>query len=154
MLSCQSPTRAFLLKMAVQRRAADTHPLRTGSACSVKRIPGLEAELSEARPSSACFRHPPSAKLAEKVKRGWIGQLEVWPLRPNRPAVLTRVFVSVQERTYRSPEKRSSLPRPAKSLTRHIPAAEQEDNSTPSRPTCKTATTHHQQMFTASRAST
>ncbi|KAM4538242.1 uncharacterized protein V3H82_023963 isoform 7-T8 [Fundulus diaphanus] len=38
------------------------------------------------------------------------------------------------ERTYRSPEKRSSLPRPAKSLTRHIPAAEQED-STPSRPT-------------------
>ncbi|XP_061571382.1 microtubule-associated protein tau-like isoform X9 [Cololabis saira] len=40
------------------------------------------------------------------------------------------------ERSYRSPEKRSSLPRPAKSLTRHIPAAEQEDNSTPSRPTC------------------
>ncbi|KAM8873346.1 uncharacterized protein ACB058_004898 isoform 6-T7 [Synchiropus picturatus] len=39
------------------------------------------------------------------------------------------------ERTYRSPEKRSSLPRPAKSLTRHIPAAEQEDG-TPSRPTC------------------
>ncbi|KAM9328346.1 uncharacterized protein KZ484_019681 [Pholidichthys leucotaenia] len=39
------------------------------------------------------------------------------------------------ERAYRSPEKRSSLPRPAKSLTRHIPAAEQEDNSTPSRPT-------------------
>ncbi|MEQ2172442.1 Methionine aminopeptidase 2, partial [Goodea atripinnis] len=38
------------------------------------------------------------------------------------------------ERTYRSPEKRSSLPRPAKSLTRHIPAAEQED-STPPRPT-------------------
>uniref|UniRef100_A0A668UDX1 Microtubule-associated protein n=1 Tax=Oreochromis aureus TaxID=47969 RepID=A0A668UDX1_OREAU len=39
------------------------------------------------------------------------------------------------ERAYRSPEKKSSLPRPAKSLTRHIPAAEQEDNSTPSRPT-------------------
>ncbi|CAN9498132.1 unnamed protein product [Ophioblennius macclurei] len=38
------------------------------------------------------------------------------------------------ERAYRSPEKRSSLPRPAKSLTRHIPAAEQED-ATPSRPT-------------------
>ncbi|XP_029942167.1 microtubule-associated protein tau [Salarias fasciatus] len=37
------------------------------------------------------------------------------------------------ERAYRSPEKRSSLPRPAKSLTRHIPAAEQED-ATPSRP--------------------
>uniref|UniRef100_A0A3B3X9M9 Microtubule-associated protein n=1 Tax=Poecilia mexicana TaxID=48701 RepID=A0A3B3X9M9_9TELE len=43
------------------------------------------------------------------------------------------------ERTYRSPEKRSSLPRPAKSLTRHIPAAEQED-STPSRPTCTDST--------------
>ncbi|CAL8234994.1 unnamed protein product [Boreogadus saida] len=39
----------------------------------------------------------------------------------------------VDERTYRSPEKRSSLPRPAKSLTRHIPAAEQEDR--PRRPT-------------------
>ncbi|XP_063322949.1 microtubule-associated protein 2-like isoform X12 [Pelmatolapia mariae] len=39
------------------------------------------------------------------------------------------------ERAYRSPEKKSSLPRPAKSLTRHIPAAEQEDSSTPSRPT-------------------
>lgn len=39
------------------------------------------------------------------------------------------------ERAYRSPEKRSSLPRPAKSLTRHIPAAEQDD-SAPSRPTC------------------
>uniref|UniRef100_A0A3Q3N460 Microtubule-associated protein n=1 Tax=Mastacembelus armatus TaxID=205130 RepID=A0A3Q3N460_9TELE len=39
------------------------------------------------------------------------------------------------ERAYRSPEKRSSLPRPAKSLTRHIPASEQEDNSTYSRPT-------------------
>ncbi|XP_061687041.1 microtubule-associated protein 2-like isoform X8 [Syngnathoides biaculeatus] len=39
------------------------------------------------------------------------------------------------ERAYRSPEKRSSLPRPSKSLTRHLPAAEQEDNSTPPRPT-------------------
>ncbi|XP_057684148.1 microtubule-associated protein tau-like isoform X11 [Corythoichthys intestinalis] len=39
------------------------------------------------------------------------------------------------ERSYRSPEKRSSLPRPSKSLTRHLPAAEQEDNSTPCRPT-------------------
>uniref|UniRef100_A0A3B5MZ71 Microtubule-associated protein n=1 Tax=Xiphophorus couchianus TaxID=32473 RepID=A0A3B5MZ71_9TELE len=49
--------------------------------------------------------------------------------------LLTLWCVLLQERTYRSPEKRSSLPRPAKSLTRHIPAAEQED-STPSRPTC------------------
>lgn len=51
---------------------------------------------------------------------------------------LSADFVLVtQERTYRSPEKRSSLPRPAKSLTRHLPAAEQEDNSAPTRPTCK-----------------
>lgn len=155
MLSCQSPTRAFLLKMAVQRRAADAHPLRPGSACSINRVAALEAELSEARPSSACFRHPPLPnKLAEKVKRGLIGQLETWPPRPSGPGVLTRFFVPMQERTYRSPEKRSSLPRPAKSLTRHIPAAEQDDNSTPSRPTCKTATTRHQEMFAASRACT
>ncbi|XP_061841287.1 microtubule-associated protein tau-like isoform X5 [Nerophis lumbriciformis] len=39
------------------------------------------------------------------------------------------------ERAYRSPEKRSSLPRPSKSLTRHLPAAEQEESS-PCRPTC------------------
>ncbi|XP_072771956.1 microtubule-associated protein tau-like isoform X7 [Nerophis lumbriciformis] len=38
------------------------------------------------------------------------------------------------ERAYRSPEKRSSLPRPSKSLTRHLPAAEQEESS-PCRPT-------------------
>lgn len=150
MPSCQSPTRAFLLKMAVQRRAADAHPPRPGSACSIKRILAMEAELAEARPSSACFHHPALPnKLAEKVKRGSIVRLETWPPRPN-----ARIDASVwmQERTYRSPEKRSSLPRPAKSLTRHIPAAEQEDNSTPSRPTCKTATTRHQQQFAASHA--
>ncbi|XP_041821875.1 microtubule-associated protein tau-like isoform X2 [Chelmon rostratus] len=102
-----SPTRAVLLKMAVQRRASDQHLHRPGSACSLKRSPLVEAELSEVRPSSACARPSPLPnKWAEK------------------------------ERAYRSPEKRSSLPRPAKSLTRHIPAAEQEDNSTPSRPTC------------------
>ncbi|XP_061841283.1 uncharacterized protein [Nerophis lumbriciformis] len=39
-----------------------------------------------------------------------------------------------KERAYRSPEKRSSLPRPSKSLTRHLPAAEQEESS-PCRPT-------------------
>ncbi|XP_038577371.1 microtubule-associated protein 2-like isoform X2 [Micropterus salmoides] len=101
-----SPTRAVLLKMAVQRRGSNHQPPRPGSACSIKRSPLVEAELREARPSSACA-HPSSV--------------------PNKWAE--------QERAYRSPEKRSSLPRPAKSLTRHIPAAEQEDNSTPSRPT-------------------
>uniref|UniRef100_A0A665WHP2 Microtubule-associated protein n=1 Tax=Echeneis naucrates TaxID=173247 RepID=A0A665WHP2_ECHNA len=101
-----SPTRAVLLKMAVQRRGSDNQPPRPGSACSLKRSPLAEAELSEVRPSSACSRVSPLPnKWAEK------------------------------ERAYRSPEKRSSLPRPAKSLTRHTPAAEQED-STPTRPTC------------------
>ncbi|KAM4710870.1 uncharacterized protein FYW61_021543 isoform 2-T2 [Anableps anableps] len=99
-----SPTRAVLLKMAVQRGGGGPRP---GSACSLKRSPLVEAVLCEVRPSSACSRPPPL---------------------PNK-----------WERTYRSPEKRSSLPRPAKSLTRHIPAAEQED-STPSRPTCTDST--------------
>uniref|UniRef100_A0A3Q1B4D3 Microtubule-associated protein n=1 Tax=Amphiprion ocellaris TaxID=80972 RepID=A0A3Q1B4D3_AMPOC len=102
-----SPTRAVLLKMAMQRRGSNHQPPRPGSACSLKRSPLVEAELCDLRPSSACSRPSPLPnKWAEK------------------------------ERSYRSPEKRSSLPRPAKSLTRHIPAAEQEDNSTPSRPTC------------------
>ncbi|KAM6893481.1 uncharacterized protein FYW49_019846 [Xenentodon cancila] len=102
-----SPTRGNLLKKAVQRSGGSHHHApRPGSACSLKRSPLVEAELCEARPSSACSRPPP-------LPYKWAGK----------------------ERSYRSPEKRSSLPRPAKSLTRHIPAAEQEDNSTPSRPT-------------------
>ncbi|XP_036071837.1 microtubule-associated protein 2 isoform X2 [Oryzias melastigma] len=100
-----SPTRALLLKMAAQRAGASPRP---SSACSLKRSPLVEAELCQARPNSACSQPTPqSGKWAGRGK----------------------------ERTYRSPEKRSSLPRPAKSLTRHIPAAEQEDNGTPSRPT-------------------
>uniref|UniRef100_A0A672GYN9 Microtubule-associated protein n=1 Tax=Salarias fasciatus TaxID=181472 RepID=A0A672GYN9_SALFA len=92
--------------MAVQRQGSAHQPPRPGSACSLKRSPLVEAELCEVRPSSACSRPSPlTKKRAEK------------------------------ERAYRSPEKRSSLPRPAKSLTRHIPAAEQED-ATPSRPSC------------------
>lgn len=66
----QSPTRAVLLKMAVQRRASDHHhPPRPGSACSLKRSPFTEAELTEVRPSSACA-HPSALpnKWAEKVK--------------------------------------------------------------------------------------
>ncbi|XP_068165537.1 microtubule-associated protein tau-like isoform X10 [Antennarius striatus] len=101
-----SPSRATLLKMAVECRASNHHPDRPRSACSLKRNPLVEAELSEVRPTSACAHPSPLLnKCAEK------------------------------ERAYRSPEKRSSLPRPAKSLTRHIPAAEQEDSGTPSRPT-------------------
>lgn len=66
-IQCQSPTRAVLLKMAVQRRASNHHqhyPIRSGSVCSLKY--SEEAEFSEVRPSSACSR-PQQSKLLEKV---------------------------------------------------------------------------------------
>lgn len=131
--SPQSPTRAVLLKMAVQRGGGSPRP---GSACILKRSPLVEAELCEARSSSACsYPLPLPNKLAGKVnergkEKGLCLTLRSW-------ADWACGICLIQERVYRSPEKRSSLPRPAKSLTRHIPAAEQEDNSTPSRPTCK-----------------
>lgn len=127
----QSPTRAVLLKMAVQRSG---EPPRPGSACVLKRSPLVEAELCEARSSSACsYSAPLPNKLAGKVNQRGNKILSCRQVSLLTGSVL---FVD-QERAYRSPEKRSSLPRPAKSLTRHIPAAEQEDNSTPCRPTCK-----------------
>uniref|UniRef100_A0A1A7X9K6 Microtubule-associated protein n=1 Tax=Iconisemion striatum TaxID=60296 RepID=A0A1A7X9K6_9TELE len=73
-------------------------------------------------------KHPRPAPLHVTVRRKPTGVDHHQPLSVSRERPT--------ERSYRSPEKRSSLPRPAKSLTRHIPAAEQEDNSTPSRPTC------------------
>lgn len=143
MVTVKSPTRAVVLKMAVQRRGFDREPPRPGSACSLKRSPLVQAELCEARPSSACSRPSPlSKKWVEKVKWGWGIKARVegwlWPACACLSLHLnSAVCLLIQERAYRSPEKKSSLPRPAKSLTRHIPAAEQEDNSTPSRPTCK-----------------
>ncbi|XP_029696094.1 microtubule-associated protein 2-like isoform X2 [Takifugu rubripes] len=76
-------------------------------------------------------RHPRPALLHASARRKATGMESHQPL-----SVAHQSRERTTERTYRSPEKRSSLPRPAKSLTRHIPAAEQEDNSTPSRPTC------------------
>ncbi|XP_075904731.1 uncharacterized protein LOC142903132 isoform X3 [Nelusetta ayraudi] len=72
-------------------------------------------------------------ELPNGTDEGCCFQNQIWteshqPLSVAHPSRTT-------ERTYRSPEKRSSLPRPAKSLTRHLPAAEQEDNSAPTRPT-------------------
>ncbi|XP_075904735.1 microtubule-associated protein tau-like isoform X7 [Nelusetta ayraudi] len=94
--------------MAVQRRASNHHQHHPPRSGSACSLKrSEEAEFNEVRPSSACSRPLP---------------------RQSKPLV--------KERTYRSPEKRSSLPRPAKSLTRHLPAAEQEDNSAPTRPTC------------------
>ncbi|XP_062302630.1 microtubule-associated protein 2-like [Osmerus eperlanus] len=103
-----SPTRALLLKMACQRRGVAALPPRPGSACSLsKRCPLAVKEALGPRPSSACSRQSPSLQ-----RRG------------------------EKEGTYRSPEKRSSLPRPAHSLTRRPPPAEPDDSSAPRRPTC------------------
>ncbi|XP_018516561.1 microtubule-associated protein 2 isoform X2 [Lates calcarifer] len=74
-------------------------------------------------------RHPRPALLHGSARRKATGMESHQPL-----SVAHQSRERTTERAYRSPEKRSSLPRPAKSLTRHIPAAEQED-STPSRPT-------------------
>uniref|UniRef100_UPI0037E8D737 microtubule-associated protein 2-like isoform X2 n=1 Tax=Semicossyphus pulcher TaxID=241346 RepID=UPI0037E8D737 len=80
--------------------------------------------------AKAAARHPRPALLHGSARRKATGAESHQPL-----SVAHQSRERTTERAYRSPEKRSSLPRPAKSLTRHIPAAEQEDNSTPSRPT-------------------
>ncbi|XP_070850020.1 microtubule-associated protein 2-like isoform X9 [Chaetodon trifascialis] len=81
--------------------------------------------------AKAAARHPRPALLHGSARRKATGMESYQPL-----SVAHQSRERTTERAYRSPEKRSSLPRPAKSLTRHIPAAEQEDNSTPCRPTC------------------
>ncbi|XP_070850015.1 microtubule-associated protein 2-like isoform X4 [Chaetodon trifascialis] len=80
--------------------------------------------------AKAAARHPRPALLHGSARRKATGMESYQPL-----SVAHQSRERTTERAYRSPEKRSSLPRPAKSLTRHIPAAEQEDNSTPCRPT-------------------
>ncbi|XP_051283487.1 microtubule-associated protein 2-like isoform X2 [Dicentrarchus labrax] len=79
--------------------------------------------------AKAAARHPRPALLHGSARRKATGMESHQPL-----SVAHQSRERTTERAYRSPEKRSSLPRPAKSLTRHIPAAEQED-STPCRPT-------------------
>ncbi|XP_035764482.1 microtubule-associated protein 2-like isoform X3 [Neolamprologus brichardi] len=80
--------------------------------------------------AKAAARHPRPALLHGSARRKATGVEHHQPL-----SVAHQSRERTTERAYRSPEKKSSLPRPAKSLTRHIPAAEQEDNSIPSRPT-------------------
>ncbi|XP_029302175.1 microtubule-associated protein 2-like isoform X2 [Cottoperca gobio] len=79
--------------------------------------------------AKAAARHPRPALLHGSARRKATGMESHQPL-----SVAHQSRERTTERAYRSPEKRSSLPRPAKSLTRHIPASEQDD-STPSRPT-------------------
>ncbi|XP_051913646.1 uncharacterized protein LOC127595819 isoform X10 [Hippocampus zosterae] len=80
--------------------------------------------------AKAVARHPRPILLQSSARRKAAGEHFCQPLSVHQSRERPT------ERAYRSPEKRSSLPRPSKSLTRHLPAAEQEDNSTPSRPTC------------------
>ncbi|XP_078147366.1 uncharacterized protein LOC139914084 [Centroberyx gerrardi] len=84
----------------------------------------------------AAARQPRPALLHGSARRKATGEHSSPGIRGRQPlSVAHQSRERTTERAYRSPEKRSSLPRPAKSLTRHIPAAEQEDNSTPRRPT-------------------
>ncbi|CAF98218.1 unnamed protein product [Tetraodon nigroviridis] len=107
-------------KKKVGARRADQNKVSALQSCSPSRkIVG-----------KAAAKHPRPALLHASARRKATGVESHQPL-----SVAHQSRERTTERTYRSPEKRSSLPRPAKSLTRHIPAAEQEDNSTPSRPT-------------------
>ncbi|XP_037101689.1 uncharacterized protein LOC119119437 isoform X2 [Syngnathus acus] len=104
------------LHLSRQRTSSPTRPVLLKMAMQSQQSP---------RPDSAC-----SLKRSPQVE----AVLSEAP--PTLACSRTAPQKNIQERTYRSPEKRSSLPRPSKSLTRHLPASEQEDNSTPCRPTC------------------
>ncbi|XP_049607972.1 microtubule-associated protein tau isoform X9 [Syngnathus scovelli] len=88
------------------------------------KVSAFQARKSLAK---AVVKHPRPALLHRRKAAG---------VESSQPLSVHQSRERPTERTYRSPEKRSSLPRPSKSLTRHLPASEQEDNSTPSRPTC------------------
>ncbi|XP_057684118.1 microtubule-associated protein 2-like isoform X7 [Corythoichthys intestinalis] len=146
---------------ALRSNQSATHCL-LGVQTPSKRFPGRGSKVSRKSPS---FRPKEELKKKKGVvRRADQNKVSAFQIRKNvaktaarhpRPALLhgsarrkAAVSESSQplsvhqsrerpsERSYRSPEKRSSLPRPSKSLTRHLPAAEQEDNSTPCRPTC------------------
>ncbi|XP_031669235.1 microtubule-associated protein 2 isoform X3 [Oncorhynchus kisutch] len=108
-----SLTRTALTNHRLTRGVEDLSP-RPNSACShTKPKPLVEAELCGPRPSSACSgRNSPSPALQRRGRR------------------------EEKEGTYRTPEKRSSLPRPASSLPRRAPPAEHDNTSpAPRRPT-------------------
>ncbi|XP_061687032.1 microtubule-associated protein 2-like isoform X7 [Syngnathoides biaculeatus] len=92
--------------------------------------------LKVALQSHSSDQEPPRPDSACSLKRSPQVQAVLSEARPSTACSRPPPLKNTQERAYRSPEKRSSLPRPSKSLTRHLPAAEQEDNSTPPRPTC------------------
>ncbi|XP_077573969.1 uncharacterized protein LOC144197156 isoform X9 [Stigmatopora nigra] len=80
-------------------------------------------------------QEPPQPESASSLKRSPQVEAVLGVAKPTIACSRPPPLKDTKERSYRSPEKRSSLPRPSKSLTRHLPAAEQEDNSAPCRPT-------------------
>ncbi|XP_019746694.1 microtubule-associated protein 2-like isoform X3 [Hippocampus comes] len=107
------------LDLSRQRKCSPTRPVLSKMA-----VQSQGSDEKPPRPGSAC-----SLKRSPQV------EAVLSEARPASACSRSPPQKNTQERAYRSPEKRSSLPRPSKSLTRHLPAAEQEDNSTPSRPT-------------------
>ncbi|XP_077455862.1 uncharacterized protein LOC144073691 isoform X3 [Stigmatopora argus] len=85
--------------------------------------------------SLAYDQEPPQPESASSLKRSPQVEAVLSVAKPTIACSRPPPLKEIKERSYRSPEKRSSLPRPSKSLTRHLPAAEQEDNSTTCRPT-------------------
>ncbi|XP_023185043.1 microtubule-associated protein 2 isoform X6 [Xiphophorus maculatus] len=128
----------------VTRKAPTYHPPREEirkKKVGVRRADQSKVSALQSRSPSrksgakVAARHPRPAPLHGSAKRKATGEHLSPGMAQHQPlSVAQPSRERPTERTYRSPEKRSSLPRPAKSLTRHIPAAEQED-STPSRPT-------------------
>ncbi|XP_014837500.1 PREDICTED: microtubule-associated protein 2-like isoform X11 [Poecilia mexicana] len=128
----------------VTRKAPTYHPPREEirkKKVGVRRADQSKVSALQSRSPSrksgakVAARHPRPAPLHGSAKRKATGEHLSPGMAHHQPlSVAQPSRERPTERTYRSPEKRSSLPRPAKSLTRHIPAAEQED-STPSRPT-------------------
>nr|XP_040046568.1 microtubule-associated protein 2-like isoform X8 [Gasterosteus aculeatus aculeatus] len=122
----------------VSRKVPSHHPPREEmkkKKVTVRGVDQIKVSALQSRSPSrksgarAAARHPRPALLHGSARRKVTGMESHQPL-----SVAHQSRERTTERAYRSPEKRSSLPRPAKSLTRHIPAAEQDD-STPSRPT-------------------
>ncbi|XP_056286971.1 microtubule-associated protein 2-like isoform X3 [Pseudoliparis swirei] len=118
----------------VSRKVPSLHPPREEmkkKKVAVRRADQIKVSALQSRSPSrksvakAAARHPRPALLHGSARR----------MESHQPlSVAHQSRERTTERAYRSPEKRSSLPRPAKSLTRHISAAEQED-SNPSMPT-------------------
>ncbi|XP_035249543.1 microtubule-associated protein 2 isoform X15 [Anguilla anguilla] len=97
-----SPAHSTLTKIPTSKvRAVALQPPRPSSACSLpKRSPLVDAEVWGPRPSSAGPHDSPTQRLIDK------------------------------DGSSRSPEKRSSLPRPASILTRRAHPAEHDETST------------------------